>query len=256
MNTLIIEDEHLPAQALQKLIKEIAPEFKILATLQSIEESIEWLHANPMPQLIFADIHLADGSSFSIFERIPITCPLIFTTAYDEYALKAFQVNSIDYLLKPITKESLQRAINKFNKLTTSPANYHQQTQIINQLAEKLAQANRSYKTSLLIARKDTLIPLPVTDIAYIYIEKKTVKAVDFNNKSHTLDYTLDELSTQLNPKHFYRANRQYIIARTAIKNIAIWFGNRIAINLSIHVAERILVSRTHVKDFKNWLTQ
>ena len=168
MKALIIEDEVLAAQSLQKLITEVAPETEIIGVLQSIEESVAWFDENPMPDLVFMDIHLADGSSFAIFERTQITCPVIFTTAYDEYALKAFEVSSIDYLLKPINRNDLTRAMNKFNALVGEKLNNNNAIEnLLHQIGLK-----KNYKSCFLVPERDKLIPLPTANIAYIYIEK------------------------------------------------------------------------------------
>lgn len=255
MKAIIVEDEYLAAQALETLAREIEPQMEILTVLQSIDESVEWFHSHSMPDLIFMDIHLADGSSFAIFDEVNITCPIIFTTAYDEYALKAFEVNSVDYLLKPIGKPDMERAIGKFKRMAMANHSATDQTQLINKLMTAIGRKPVPYKTSLLIAVKDKLIPLLVKDIAYIFIDTKVVKAVSFNNKSYVLDMTMEELTNQLDPICFYRANRQYIIARAAVKDISLWFGNKLAVNLSVNTPERIYISRTNVKDFKAWVT-
>ncbi len=255
MKAIIIEDEHLAAQALQALVQEVAPEIEILAILQSIDESVEWFQTHKMPDLVFMDIHLADGSSFSIFDDVNITCPIIFTTAYDEYALKAFEVNSVDYLLKPINKPDLERAVGKFKRLAGAGDEVTDHSGLIDKLMTVIHRRPMIYKSSLLVPFKDKLIPLQVKEIAYIYIDTKVVKAISFEGKSYTLDATMDELSRQLDPESFYRANRQYIIARSAIKDMAVWFGNKLAVNLSVSTPERIFISRTNVKEFKSWIT-
>jgi len=254
MKAIIIEDEYLAAQALTQLVAEVAPEIQIDAVLQSTDESVEWFNSNPMPDLVFMDIHLADGSSFAIFDEINITCPIIFTTAYDEYALKAFQVNSIDYLLKPIERHELERAISKVKRLSPGidPEN---QTKLMNRLLASLDKPV-TYKSSFLIPVKDKLIPLLVKDIAYIYIDTKMVKAVTYSGKSYALDMTMEEIMKQLHPDQFYRANRQYIVARSAVKDIAMWFGNKLALSLTVDTPDRIIVSRITAKEFKEWLTE
>ena len=181
MKALIIEDEVLAAQSLKKLITEVAPDSDIIGVLQSIEESIAWFNENPMPDLIFMDIHLADGSSFAIFEQVQITCPVIFTTAYDEYALKAFEVSSIDYLLKPINRNDLTRAMHKFNTLVGEKFNTLVGEKFNNNAIETLLKhigTKKSYKTCFLVPERDKLIPLSATNIAYFYIEDKSVKAI------------------------------------------------------------------------------
>lgn len=255
MKAVIVEDEHLAAQSLEALIAEVAPDMEILTVLQSIDESVEWFTSHSMPDLIFMDIHLADGSSFSIFDEVDITCPVIFTTAYDEYALKAFEVNSVDYLLKPITKPDMERAINKFRRIGGTGEAVINQSELIAKLMSSIGNKPVTYKSSLLISVKDKLIPISVRDIAYIYIDTKIVKAVTFAGKSYPLDMTMEEVARQLDPNTFYRANRQYIIARQAIKDMVTWFGNKLALNLTVSTPERIYISRTHVKDFKDWVT-
>ena len=251
MKAVIVEDEIFAAQALQDLIHEVDSSIEILSILQSIDESVEWFCSHPVPDLAFMDIHLADGSSFAIFEKVDITCPVIFTTAYDEYALKAFEVNSIDYLLKPIDKKDLERAISKYkNRITVPDSN----TELINRLIESMKKGERTYKSCFLVPEKDKLIPLSVADIAYVYIDVKMVKAITFANRTYYLDQSLDELVIQLDPSDFFRANRQYIISRKAVKDMSIWFGGKIAVNLSMPTPERILISKLKVSEIKRWM--
>ena len=252
MKAIIIEDEVMAAQELQSQIQNINPEIEILTVLQSIDESVEWIKANPMPDLAFMDIHLADGSSFTIFEEVDITCPVIFTTAYDEYALKAFEVNSIDYLLKPIDRKDLERAIRKYEHFSNQP---EKNTELIQKLLASIKQTP-TYKSYFLVPEKDKLIPIATNDIAYIYIDLKIVKAVTYTNKTYCLDKNLDELMCQLNPAHFFRANRQYIISRNAVKDMSIWFGSKLSVNLNIAIPERILISKARVPEFKNWILE
>lgn len=246
MKTLIIEDEVLAAQALQKLLGEVSPEAEDLGILETVEESIEWFENNEMPDLLFMDIHLADGSSFSIFEKVDITCPVIFTTAYDEYALKAFEVNSIDYLLKPINKKDLRRAMEKYKTLVIGR----------NQMQKFMMQmepTRKRYRSCFLMPERDKLVPLPVTNIAYVYIDSKTVKIVTFEHKNYYMNVTLDDLMDMLDPELFFRANRQFIVSRTSIKDISIWFGNKLAVNLNVEVPEKIIISKAKVSEFKTW---
>ncbi len=246
MKILIIEDEILAAQMLQKQIKEVEPETEICAVLQSIEDSIEWLSGNLMPDLIFADIHLADGSAFAIFEKVDVTCPVIFTTAYDEYALKAFEVNSIDYLLKPISKEDLSRAFNKYHNLGMKAVN----TKLPLTTADN---EQKKYKSYFLVPNRDRLIPMNVNDIAFIYTGTKNVKVTMFDKTSFILNLNMDEVMSQLDPTRFFRANRQFIVAKTAIKDLTVWFGNRLALNLKVDTPEDILVSKARASEFKEW---
>ncbi|MDR1633237.1 MAG: LytTR family DNA-binding domain-containing protein [Dysgonamonadaceae bacterium] len=250
MNVIIIEDEIVAAQALQMLIGDVSPDMQILAVLQSIDESVEWFQTCPPPDLVFMDIHLADGSAFMIFEKIQISCPVIFTTAYDEYALKAFGVNSIDYLLKPINKKDLAKAIDKYRNFSFQPA-YN--TDLINKLLSSIKQNTVVYKSYFLVPEKDKLTPLSVHDIAYIFIDAKMVKTVTFSGRTYYMDMVLDDLMRQLDPKLFFRANRQYIIAHKAVKDMSLWFGSKLSVNLKIDTPERILVSKVRVGEFKKW---
>ena len=250
MKALIIEDEVVAAKALQKLLKEVNPSIEVVNILESVEDCVEWLEANPMPDLIFMDIHLADGSSFTVFEQVDITCPVIFTTAYDEYALKAFEVNSIDYLLKPISKEALKRALNKYFSLSEKRVSTEQLEKLLAQIGEK-----KRYRSCFLLPERDKLVPLPVSSIIYIYIDAKTVKIVTTGGKNYYMNHTLDDLMSELDPQMFFRANRQFIVSRDSIKDVSVWFGNKLAINLNVEVPEMIIVSKAKVGEFKAWFT-
>lgn len=252
MKALIIEDEIMAAKTLQKLLGEVSPETEVVAVLESIEDSVAWIEENPMPDLMFMDIHLADGSSFTIFDRVDITCPVIFTTAYDEYALKAFEVNSIDYLLKPISKEALGHAMRKYHMLDQGrqEGSRHNIEALLTQLTKK-----NSYRRCFLLPERDKLVPLPTANIAYAYIEAKTVKLVSMEHKEYYLTQTLDDLMAQLDPKEFFRANRQFVISRSAVKDVSVWFGNKLAINLVMETPEKIIVSKARVAEFKHWFS-
>lgn len=248
----IIEDEVIAAQSLQQLITEVDPSIQIVSTLQSIDESVDWFRRNAMPDLVFMDIHLADGSSFNIFNEVDISCPIIFTTAYDEYALKAFNVNGIAYLLKPINKADLERAITKLKKLSANPS---ENVEVINKLLSSLRENKPAYKSYFLVPEKDKLIPLATADIAFIYIDTKLIKALTFSGKSYYLDQTLDELAVQLDPDQFFRANRQYIISRKAVKDLTMWFGSKLVVSLAMPTPEKIIVSKAKAGEIKKWIT-
>ena len=247
MKALIIEDEMLASQALCKLIEKVSPETEVLDVLQTIADSKDWFKANPMPDLVFMDIHLADGSSFAIFDMVNITCPVIFTTAYDEYALKAFEVNSLDYLLKPINKKDLERAMTKLKTLKGDVNGDYKA------LAEKIEELKPKYRKYFLLPERDKLIPLATKDIAYVCIDDKMVKIVAFDHKTYYTNQTLDELLEQLEASAFFRANRQYIVSRESIKDVSIWFGNKLALNLNVDVSDKIIISKARVSEFKQW---
>lgn len=249
MKTLIIEDEKAAVRNLTAVLRQVAPEQEIIDVLDSVADVLEWFATHPMPELIFMDIHLADGSAFEVFERVDITCPVIFTTAYDEYALKAFKVNSIDYLLKPIAEEDVRAALQKLRILHGTPADEPDFQRLIKTLNKA-----ESYKTHFLVPVKgDKLLPLAVDDVSFFYIADGIVKAVIREGKEYVLSQTLDELTECLNPDTFFRANRQYLISRNAIKDIDLWFNNRLAVNLHVPTPERILVSKVRAGDFKEW---
>ncbi|MDR2146147.1 MAG: LytTR family DNA-binding domain-containing protein [Tannerella sp.] len=248
MKAVIVEDEIIAAQNLQRLISQANKDIEIIAILQSVEDSVEWFSQNASPDLVFMDIHLSDGASFSIFEKVKIHAPVIFTTAYDEYALKAFEVNSIDYLLKPININDLERAINKFSQLNkTQNSNEDVITNILAMFKKEV------YKSFFLIPHKDKFIPLSVNDIAYIYSENKIAKIVTFTNRNYHENSSLDELQRQLDPTRFFRANRQFIISHKAVKDIAVWFDSKLSVNLTVEIPEKIIVSRLRASEFKDW---
>ena len=250
MRAIIIEDEILAVNHLQSLLNEIGG-IQVISVLDSITSTVEWFQAKAQPDLVFMDIHLADGSAFKIFEYMNITSPIIFTTAYDEYAIKAFKVNSIDYLLKPITLTSLEKALDKLKRLTGGsvlPA-------VIHQLIASLTK-DKTFKTHFLMPVKGSkLIPLLTKDIACIFIEDGLVKAKTTDGKSYIFDHTHDELSGMLNPSDFFRANRQFIISRNSIKEVDFYFNNRLSINLRVPVPEKILISKVRVSEFREWFS-
>lgn len=252
MKAVIVEDELIAAQNLQRLIQQVDSDIEVIVVLQSVEESIEWFMFHPAPELVFMDIHLADGSSFSIFEKVEISCPIIFTTAYDEYALKAFEVNSIDYLLKPISLKNFERALSKFRSMVAAKDD---NSELISHLLATFKQTKEAFKSNFLIPHKDKFIPLAVSKIACLYTENKMVNIVTDDQQIYHIDSSLEDLGNQLNPALFFRANRQYIVSHKAIKDISIWFGSKISINLYVNVPDKIIVSKARVSEFKTWYT-
>lgn len=252
MEALIIEDELIAAQNLQRLITNVAPDIEIVGTLQSVEETVEYFSRPEKIDVVFMDIHLADGLAFHIFDSVNIDCPIIFTTAYDQYALDAFKVNSIDYLLKPINKEDLIRAIDKLRRNMDNKAGTVGMEQIRSLM--EMMQSNK-YKSYFLIQVRDKLVPLQVSDIAYIYLDDKLTRAVTFNGQSQILDKPLDAIYSQLDPTLFFRANRQYIISHKAVKDISIWPLSKLHITLSLPTPDKIIVSRARTAEFKDWYT-
>ncbi len=246
MRALIIEDETAAARNLEAVLREVAPGVEILATLESVAESVEWLQSNPQPDLLFMDIHLADGDSFRIFESVEITAPVIFTTAYDRYALEAFKVNSIDYLLKPINTEDVRRALEKLRRLTSGERlDYGTRVRSL---------ASQRQEEVFLVHVRDKIIPLQRDRIAYCYTANEKVTACDFDGAVYPMDKTLEALQSLLPDRDFFRANRQFIIARRAVKEIAVWFGSRLTLHLTVETPERIVISKARVPEFKEWL--
>jgi two-component system LytT family response regulator len=251
MRAVVVEDEYAVAQMFISLLDEVEPALKVVAQLQSIEESVNWFTFNPAPDVVFMDIHLADGSSFAIFDKVEIRCPIIFTTAYDEYALKAFKVNSIDYLLKPVSKTDLRQALDKLKRFN-APVD----SSLLSGIMESFRQTAKPPKSHFLVAYKDKLIPLAVNDIAFFYTENKIVRANTFDGKSFLIEHTLEELAAILDSNLFYRANRQFIIAHSAITDMSLWFSGKLVVNLKIETPEKVTVSKNRVGEFKVWFTR
>ncbi len=248
MKAIIVEDEVLAARNLKSILTEIGT-IQIVTILDSIVETVDWFSVNPQPDLLFLDIHLADGSAFEIFDRTEIRCPVIFTTAYDEYALKAFKVNSVDYLLKPIDAGDVRRALKKLEGLSVT----NSMQEALQNLMASFRKAS-IYKTHFLIPVKgDKLLPVQTNDLACFFIDSGIIKALANDGKTYRFENTLDELMEMLDPNDFFRANRQYIISRNAIKDIDIWFNSRLSVNLKVTVPEKILISKARIPEFKNW---
>lgn len=250
MKVLIIEDELVAAQQLQRLLAEADPELEVLAVLQSIEESVEYFMDHKTPELVFMDIHLADGPSFSIFDQVKVDSPIIFTTAYDQYAMQAFKVNSIDYLLKPINSFDLVRALEKYHRLA-SPYQGDMAA-----LMQMMKQQYRQYKSYFLIPMGDRLTPIAVADIAFVWLDNKVARIVTFDNRSFSLDKPLDALMEQFDPRLFYRVNRQYIVAHRAISDISFWLLGKLKLNLCVPVPEQVIVPKAKVPEFKDWFSR
>ena len=245
MRVLIIEDETAAAQNLTAILKQEAPEMEIITILESVEESIEWLQSNPHPDLLFMDIHLADGDSFRILDRVEVSAPIIFTTAYDQYALDAFRVNSIDYLLKPINAEDLHRALKKLARLSGIERKEY---------SSRVQQMAKQTEETFLIHVRDKIIPLHRDRIAFCYTANERVTAFDYDGNAYPIDRTLEALQAVLPESDFFRANRQFIVARRAVKEITVWFGSRLSLSLVVETPERIVISKARVPEFKAWL--
>ncbi len=251
MNALIIEDEEIAMRALTDAIHASDYDIGVIGKAKTITESVAWLTANPMPDIIFMDINLGDGSSFSIFERVQITCPVIFVTAYDEFALKAFEVNCIDYLLKPITPRQINRAMKKLDSIGNLT-----RSENIDRLLEWIGTQNHAYRRSFLVAYKDKLLPVATSDVAFFYATDKQTHITTYDGRTYTSESSLDNIGRSLPPDEFFRANRQYIIAHRAIKEITVWFAGKLSVSLYIDTPEHIIVSRAKASQFKSWYTK
>lgn len=250
MRVLIIEDELPASKRLTALIQKIEPQANILTSIDSVEAAVDWLDGNPSPDLIFMDIQLADGLSFDIFNQTDIQVPVIFTTAYDQYTLKAFKVNSIDYLLKPIDPEELEYALQKFQTLFQKQEPYSKGT--IQQLIQSLTQPE--YKERFIVKIGQQLTYIKVADIYYFYSEDGLVYARTGKGKKHAIDYTLDQLQDLIPPAEFFRINRKVITKIEAIYKIGTYFNSRLKLELRPPTDFDVIVSRDRVPPFKKWL--
>ena len=247
MRVLIVEDETAAVDNLEYLLYKVDRAIEIATVTESVEQTKQWLMQNHA-DLIFMDIHLSDGSAFSLFNHIEVSTPIIFTTAYDQYALDAFKVNSIDYLLKPIKQTDLERALEKFKRLTASDLNSY--ISRINQLTEK-----PKYQSHILVAIKDKIIPLAVEDIACIYSTDRKTEIITTSEATYTYNKPLDTMIKNLDPTVFFRANKQFIINRNQIADITVWFDNRLRLRLTAETPEDIYIAKNRVSEFKSWLT-
>ncbi|MCF2875790.1 MULTISPECIES: LytR/AlgR family response regulator transcription factor [unclassified Tenacibaculum] len=250
MNVLIIEDEQAAAENLKYLLKEIDPSITVETVIDTVVDAVDFFNKEHSIALAFFDIHLADGISFEIFEKVQVNVPIIFTTAFDEYAIKAFKVNSVDYLLKPIDEEELKDAIDKY-KSTRQASPINEQFQ---QMLQLIKSEQKSFKNTYLVQQRDTLIPLNVDDVAYFTIDDSIVKAVVKDNKSFIIDKKLEDIETELNPALFFRANRQFIVNRNAIENLQLYFNGKLILNVNPKSQEQIVVSKAKAPQLKNWM--
>lgn len=250
MNILIIEDEQLAQERLQILIKAYDPSIHIEGCLESVQETVNWLNTKPHPDLILLDIHLSDGQSFEIFKRTQTQKPIIFITAYENYAVDAFRLFSIDYILKPVTAEALAAAINKYKSLSHifTPADYKI-------LMEQLKDASSTnYRNRFLAKVGQRLFFIPAGDVAYFAADNKIVFLIDREGNRFVINSTMEKLETELNPKDFFRLNRKIIIHADAIDQIKPYHSNRLKLQLKgVTCSEEIIISRERVSEFKQW---
>lgn len=252
MRVVIFEDEKLASERLIELIQEIKPEAEILTSLKSVEAALMWLETHEEPDLIVSDIQLLDGSSFEIFQERQPACPVIFTTAYNEYAIKAFEVNSVDYLLKPIKKEKLTKALEKFEQRTK--ANHSGVN--VEEIKKALAASNPNYKSRFLVKIGQRIKAVAVEQIAYFFSQDKLSYLVTFEGKKLPLDQTLEELEGLVDPQNYFRVNRKFIVHFDAVSDIHPYFKGRVKLSLEPEAEDEIVISSEKTPLFKKWLDQ
>jgi DNA-binding LytR/AlgR family response regulator len=250
MKVLIVEDETVAYTNLKKIISEIDPGIEIVGNTESVKQTVNKLREpSNQPDLIFMDVHLSDGSAFNIFNLVTVETPVIFTTAYDEYAIDAFKVNSIDYLLKPIEVEEVRRALEKFRRL-----NKQDIARYLSMLPQLMLPQDK-YPEKILVPINDKLIPISLDNISCFYTTDEKTTVILKGGKNYPYKKTLDSINQSLNPKHFLRVNKQHIVSKKSIVNITIWFDNRLLITLDTETPERIFVSKNKAAEFKQWIT-
>ena len=258
MKILIVEDEELAVKKLQKTLAAVDDSTEIVGVADSIKSSVEWLQQNPQPDLILMDIELSDGQSFEIFNLTEVKTPVIFTTSYDEFALKAFKVNSVDYLLKPVQKEDLEAALVKFKKMkesfggTITPKQDFSIDNLVKELHQKLQP--KEYRKRFLVKHAQKLVSITCDEIAYFYSDGRLNFFKTTDNRKFVVDYTMDELEEMLDPGKYFRISRSFYVSVASIEKIEDYFGNRLILHLNPPVDKEALVSREKVTDFKKWM--
>jgi two-component system, LytTR family, response regulator LytT len=262
MQVLIIEDEPLAVKKLVRLLEEVAFDLKVAGTAGSIRAAVEWLEGNPAPDLIFLDIELSDGQSFEIFQRTRVKSPVIFTTSYDEFALQAFKVNSVDYLLKPIQREELDKAIAKYRELKMQyvrdanpiSAGIESLLLALNGGGTAAAAPAKEYRTRFLVKHLQKYVTVEVPDIAYFWSEGRINFFKTRTGQKYLVEYTMEELEAMLDPRDWFRVSRQFIVSVPSVSEIHPFFNNRLKLHLKPQEPEEVTVSRERVNDFKVWL--
>lgn len=257
MKIAIIEDEPKIAESLKLILMEIDPSISVMKILSSVKSSVEWLRVNQSScDLLFMDINLTDGLSFEIFNQIESNTPIVFLTAYDQYALDAFKVNGVDYILKPFDKTKIKQSLKKFKSLTQTGSNPLSAESLQHLLEVVASKTITNKRKSYLVYHQDKLIPLAVDDISWFYKSNQVTYACTISNKKYIIDDALDKIQNEVSSVNFYRANRQFIVSKNAIENISIYFNGRLIVNILPKPDERIIVSKVKATDFKNWLSK
>lgn len=247
---LIIEDEAKTARELANMLGHIDDTIHILAILDSVEQSLQWLANNPQPDLIFSDIQLADGQCFDIYRQTTVSSPIIFCTAFDEYLMHAFDTNAVSYLLKPVTREKLEKALDKFQAFKSAFRKEHTPAN----LPGLLQQLQSGYKTALLVYEKEKIIPIQVKDIAYFHLDKTTLNITTLSSQKYYLSSTLEELEQMIDPSLFFRANRQFLINKSAVASAERFFARKLVARLLVDTPEVIVISKAKSPEFLKWL--
>ena len=250
MNVILVEDELSARQNMLAIFEELSTEINVLTCLEGVDEAVKWIESNPKPDLCFFDIQLADGVSFEIFEKTEVSFPVVFTTAFDEYAIKAFKVNSIDYILKPIKKSDIEFAINKYQNSQKQTFTDKKLLDILNTITNKAV----SEKKTILIKKYDGFVPVPVSDFAFFFIENGIVYGLTYKEEKHIIDETMDFLENKLNHTDFFRANRQSIASRKSIIEVNNYFNGRLLLKTKPKIKEQILISKARVNIFRQWI--
>ncbi len=254
MKILIVEDEELAAKRLAQLVMEIDPEAKIIGPIDTVSATISHLKSNPGYDLILLDIQLADGKSFSIFDECDIVTPVIFTTAYDEYALKAFELNSIDYLLKPVSRDKLKASLVKLQKLKEFYGSVNPNNQLYEMIRNLRSAGKPVFKDRFLVSKGDTMLPVKVKEVACFFAQDKEVLMLTIDNKRYFIPYSIETLTTTLDPKLFFRVNRQFIVSAEAITKVHNYFNFKLKIDIAPDPGQEIVVSRSRSSAFKAWM--
>jgi two-component system, LytTR family, response regulator LytT len=248
MNVIIIEDERRTANELKMILEQLDPEINVQGILMSVSTAIDWLKHHPAPDLVFSDIQLGDGLSFEIFREVEVVAPVIFCTAFDEYAIEAFEANGVDYLLKPLEEEMIERSLRKYHRLKKVFSSENVQ--------KAVKQIEATYKQFILVHFRDKIVPVKVDDLDYVYATNGVVLLNTTDKNEYVVPYTVDQLEGMLNPQHFFKANRQFILNRRIVLNIEHYFNRRLLVKTSCPLPAKVIISRLKAQEFLRWMEQ
>ena len=254
MKVLIIEDELPTQRMIMDLVNEVEPDAEITGAIDSVQESVQWLRSNPHPEIILMDIQLSDGVSFEILKQVQVTSMIIFTTAFDEYAIQAFKVNSLDYLLKPVDADDLKKAFEKYDMYSRNFLKHKNNDTNFDEILSAIKSASSNYRKHFLIKTHESFFRLATSDIALFYSTNKITFAVTFLGREYPLDVSLENLREQLNPEQFFKINRQVIVGSNAIVKIHTYFQGKLVVETKPTHSEKIIVGKDKAAEFKRWL--